>query len=311
MPAAAQGPEANSEVDEADGEVSSTILGPINTLEAIQKPPRLRVIHRERARWPRVAAKKRTSGCVIYGFTVDGSGSVGMMHVVDASSEAFIEPGKEALRRSQFHVVRNDNKDTEDDSAEETEGSGDAGENPVADSPPHVFQIQLVWKLYKTPLPVHDACEPANEFSPRSPAPEAVALNAGPMYGWPQNRLVGETVTCEERNLTPLPLPKDADRGAYPRYRVTPQFPRAAQEQGLSGCVTFGFTITDTGSTRDIYVIDSSSELFERNGIRAIEQFCYAPGYVDGEPSATPNQTIRLIWELEGEYLPDHPACNQ
>ncbi|MFN3233539.1 MAG: energy transducer TonB [Alphaproteobacteria bacterium] len=99
------------------------------------------------------------------------------------------------------------------------------------------------------------------------------------------------------------------DRGAYPKFRVTPQFPRRAQERGISGCVIFGFTITKTGGTSDIYVIDSSSSMFERNGTRAIEQFKYEPLIINGQPAATPNQTIRLVWALEGERLPDHPAC--
>ncbi len=99
------------------------------------------------------------------------------------------------------------------------------------------------------------------------------------------------------------------DRGAYPKFRVTPQFPRRAQERGISGCVIFGFTITKTGATRDIYVIDSSSSMFERNGTRAIEQFKYEPLIVNGQPAESPNQSIRLVWELEGERMPDHPAC--
>ena len=33
------------------------------------------------------------------------------------------------------------------------------------------------------------------------------------------------------------------------------------------------------------------------------------PSLIDGQPTATPNQTIRLVWEVEWEPLPDHPAC--
>ena len=99
------------------------------------------------------------------------------------------------------------------------------------------------------------------------------------------------------------------DRGAYPKFRVQHQFPRRALDRGISGCVIFGFTITKTGGTRDVYIIDASSSMFERYGIRAIEQYKYEPLIVNGQPTETPNQTIRLVWEVEGERLPDHPSC--
>ena len=99
------------------------------------------------------------------------------------------------------------------------------------------------------------------------------------------------------------------DRGSYPKFRVQPGWPRRAQERGISGCVVFGFTITKTGSTKDVYVIEGSSGMFERFGTRAIEQFKYEPLVINGEPREDPGQSIRLVWQLEGESLPDHPAC--
>lgn len=100
------------------------------------------------------------------------------------------------------------------------------------------------------------------------------------------------------------------DRGSYPKFRVQPGWPRRAQERGISGCVEFGFTITKTGGTSGIYVIDSSSSMFERHGTRAIEQFKYEPLVINGEPREDPGQSIRLVWQLEGERLPEHPACS-
>ncbi len=101
----------------------------------------------------------------------------------------------------------------------------------------------------------------------------------------------------------------DGSKGAYPTYRVHPQFPRMAQEQGISGCVIYGFTISADGRTTDIFPLESSNPLFESYGERAIEQFRYFPSTVNGIAVASPEQTIRLVWELEGESLPDHEAC--
>ena len=99
------------------------------------------------------------------------------------------------------------------------------------------------------------------------------------------------------------------DRGSYPKFRVQPGWPRRAQERGISGCVEFGFTITKTGSTSNVFIIDSSNSMFERYGTKAIEQFKYEPLVINGKPREDGGQSIRLVWQLEGEKLPDHPAC--
>jgi len=118
-----------------------------------------------------------------------------------------------------------------------------------------------------------------------------------------------------EQVFRPTPMPPGepgddriamANRGAYPIFRVPHRFPSRAQR---SGCVTYGFTITKTGGTRDVHVIDSSSRLFEAKGVEAIEQYRYEPPILNGRPVEAPLQSIRLVWQLEGEALPDHPAC--
>ncbi|MFN3233536.1 MAG: energy transducer TonB [Alphaproteobacteria bacterium] len=100
-----------------------------------------------------------------------------------------------------------------------------------------------------------------------------------------------------------------ADRGAYPMFRTQPRFPLYAQWSGTSGCVIYEFTISEHGRPVDIHTIDSSHAMFDRYGVRAIEQFRYFPRLADGIAVAAPDQTIRLVWALEGEGLPEHPSC--
>ncbi len=94
-----------------------------------------------------------------------------------------------------------------------------------------------------------------------------------------------------------------------PIFQVQHRFPRRAISAGLAGCAIYGFTISKTGGTKDIYVIDSTSVMFEGKGAEAIAQYRYKPQMIAGKPVETPNQSIRLAWEIEGESLPDHPAC--
>lgn len=88
------------------------------------------------------------------------------------------------------------------------------------------------------------------------------------------------------------------DRGAYPKFRVQQQWPRRAQERGISGWVIVSFTITKTGSVRAAYVMDSSHSMFERYALKAVSQYKYEPLVINGESAESPNQTIRLVWDI-------------
>ena len=88
------------------------------------------------------------------------------------------------------------------------------------------------------------------------------------------------------------------DRGAYPKFRVQQQYPRRAQERGIEGWVIIRFTITKTGGVRDAMVLESSSSIFERSALKAVSQYKYEPLVVNGEPQESPNQHIRLVYEM-------------
>ena len=67
---------------------------------------------------------------------------------------------------------------------------------------------------------------------------------------------------------------------------------------GLVIAVIVRFTITKTGSVRDPIVAESSSSIFERSALKAVAQYKYEPLVVNGEPQETPNQHIRLVYEM-------------
>jgi periplasmic protein TonB len=90
------------------------------------------------------------------------------------------------------------------------------------------------------------------------------------------------------------------NRGAYPKFRIQHQWPRRALDQGISGWVTIGFTISTTGSVKDAHVIGSSHRMFERKGLDAVEAYKYEPTIVQSRPLESPGQTIRVVWEITG-----------
>jgi len=88
------------------------------------------------------------------------------------------------------------------------------------------------------------------------------------------------------------------DRGAYPKFRVQQQYPRRAQERGIDGWVVVRFTITKTGGVKDPIVVEASSSIFERSALKAVSQYKYEPLVINGEPQESPNQHIRLVYEM-------------
>jgi periplasmic protein TonB len=89
--------------------------------------------------------------------------------------------------------------------------------------------------------------------------------------------------------------------GEYmPIVQVAPQYPPRAAERGLEGYVTLEFIVTRQGTVRDPVVIESSSSMFDRAALDAVQRFRYRPRVIDGEPVEVPGVRFRITFELEG-----------
>jgi TonB family protein len=79
-----------------------------------------------------------------------------------------------------------------------------------------------------------------------------------------------------------------------------PVYPAEAVAQGLQdGYVVLEFTVTRTGSTRDVRVIESSAPLFERSAIEVAEKLKYKPRLVDGQPVEVAGVQHRIQFQSE------------
>ena len=179
-----------------------------------------------------------------------------------------------------------------------------AGETFVPSDKPPFDLASPIWEE-DPPLIVDDRPKP-----PQKPEPD-ILERPDPItitHATPENGITYERISADD-NFIPISDvgPPVMDRGAYPQFRVQHQWPARAPASG--GCVIVGFTITATGGVADAQVLDSSSSRFHRNAVKAVSEYKYAPWISNGVPIATPNQTIRLVWQYEGEGLPDHPAC--
>ena len=62
-----------------------------------------------------------------------------------------------------------------------------------------------------------------------------------------------------------------------------PEFPSAALRSGIDGWVVLEFTVDTNGRVEDVDVADSSSRVFHRNAIRALEQWRFSPVQENGQ----------------------------
>jgi periplasmic protein TonB len=88
--------------------------------------------------------------------------------------------------------------------------------------------------------------------------------------------------------------------GEYlPIVKVAPVYPARAASRGLEGHVIVEFTVTRTGTTRDVAVVESTSSLFDRAAMDAAAKFKYKPRVIDGEPVEVPGVRNKITFVLE------------
>jgi protein TonB len=88
--------------------------------------------------------------------------------------------------------------------------------------------------------------------------------------------------------------------GEYlPIVKVAPIYPARAAARGLEGYVIVEFTVTRTGTTKDVHVVESSSSIFEKASIDSALKYKYKPRVIDGEPVEVPGVRTKITFVLE------------
>ncbi len=88
--------------------------------------------------------------------------------------------------------------------------------------------------------------------------------------------------------------------GEYlPIVKVAPIYPSRALSRGIEGYVIVEFTVTRTGTVRDVFVVESTSSLFERSATEAALKFKYKPRVIDGEPVEVTGVRNKITFEIE------------
>ena len=89
------------------------------------------------------------------------------------------------------------------------------------------------------------------------------------------------------------------DGELLPIVTVAPSYPPAAAERGLEGYVVVTYTVTQTGSVRDVVVTESTHRLFEKPAVEAAYKYKYRPRVVDGQPVVVHGVSQRVRFGLD------------
>ena len=97
----------------------------------------------------------------------------------------------------------------------------------------------------------------------------------------------------------------DSSEGEYlPIVKIAPVYPLRAQAAGVEGECVVVYTVTTTGATRDVRVVESmcSNKLFYSASVAAAEKFKYKPRVIDGQAVEVHDVTNRFIYDIPDEF---------
>lgn len=88
-----------------------------------------------------------------------------------------------------------------------------------------------------------------------------------------------------------------------PIVKVAPIYPSRAAARGLEGFCVVQYTVTKTGTTRDVTVVEGqcTSSTFHRSSMNAALKFKYKPRIMDGEAVEVPGVQNKFTYELLDE----------
>ena len=99
--------------------------------------------------------------------------------------------------------------------------------------------------------------------------------------------------------VTELPQTTGSDRGPMPSVRIEPDYPENAKQRGITGWVTFRFTVARDGSVKDVEIVDAQPKrVWDAATLRAVLSWKYQPAIRDGRPVEQTGLMVTYHFEL-------------
>ncbi|MAN52534.1 MULTISPECIES: energy transducer TonB [Marinimicrobium] len=169
-------------------------------------------------------------------------------------------------------------------------------ELPVVTDPPKIEPVVMA-----KPEPIETIIEAPTRPEPPALAPEPIAE---PVVETQVTSVTEVSVALPSLSRTEaLTVSTGGDLMAI--VKVAPQYPRLAATRGIEGFVTVEYTVTATGRTADVVIVEAvttegqTTSVFDRAAIAAAEQFKYQPRVQDGVAVDVHGVRNRFVFELD------------
>ena len=93
----------------------------------------------------------------------------------------------------------------------------------------------------------------------------------------------------------------NSDGDYLPIVKVAAKYPSRALSRGIEGYCTVEYTVTSTGETRGVTVVDCPNQIFASVSVKAAEKFKYKPKVIDGQAIEVPGVRNRFTFEMSQE----------
>jgi protein TonB len=153
--------------------------------------------------------------------------------------------------------------------------------------------------------------EPMKQVEPPPDAPkitaaEAAAAASAPEFAGPIAIGPGSGLNVDVKGMLggsgPLAVAGGgggADRTEMPLVRIQPDYPARALERGIEGWALVEFTISATGTTKDVTAVTSEPPgIFEQAAVRAVQSWKYNPKVQNGNPIERQGMRVKLNFKL-------------
>jgi len=91
-----------------------------------------------------------------------------------------------------------------------------------------------------------------------------------------------------------------SDSSYVPLVKFPPTYPREARKKGIEGYVVVEFTISESGSTKDVKIVSASPRgIFDRAAIEAVKKFRYRPKKIDGQTIEVAGVRNKITFNLK------------
>lgn len=140
--------------------------------------------------------------------------------------------------------------------------------------------------------------------------PEKPPEPAQPPPDQPQPRTDAVDPVGESISIAAAPISTDVQLGGFglgggdgdylPIVKVAPVYPQRALSRGIEGYVVVEFTVTGSGTVKDVRVVEAEPPgMFEDAASNAALKFKYKPRVVDGQPIEVAGVQNRITFQLE------------